>query len=164
MSRFCQVAKSRVRNKLIRCVHFILTVIITILKRVGIGTLQELHKSRRETQRLVLMWGLDGNCSVRLFTSSIEAKYQCEKLTPSFLSLSRAPLRKSIATSSFSSNHWITNGSNHLQREKTTQQSSDPTPRAETVEKLSNVLLFRHCMHQLHAVGVFHPILSFRDK
>lgn len=37
-------------------------------------------------------------------------------LTPSFLSRSSAPCRKSRDTSSFSSNHWITKGSNHLQR------------------------------------------------
>lgn len=35
--------------------------------------------------------------------------------TPSFLSLSRAPCRKSKETSSFSSSHCITNCSNHLQ-------------------------------------------------
>lgn len=42
------------------------------------------------------------------------------RLTPSFLSLSRAPLRKSMATSSFSSSHWITKGSNHLPRDRFT--------------------------------------------
>lgn len=36
-------------------------------------------------------------------------------LTPSFLSLSKAPCKKSRETSSFSSSHWMTNGSNHLQ-------------------------------------------------
>lgn len=36
-------------------------------------------------------------------------------VTPSFLSLSRAPCRKSLDTSSFSSNHMMTNGSNQLQ-------------------------------------------------
>lgn len=36
-------------------------------------------------------------------------------LTPSFLSLSKAPCRKSLDTSSFSSNHMTTNGSNQLQ-------------------------------------------------
>lgn len=35
-------------------------------------------------------------------------------LTPSFLSLSSAPWRNSIETSSFSSSHCMTNGSNHL--------------------------------------------------
>lgn len=39
-------------------------------------------------------------------------------LTPSFLSLSRAPCRKSLDTSSFSSNHMMTNGSNQLQKKK----------------------------------------------
>lgn len=39
-------------------------------------------------------------------------------VTPSFLSLSRAPCRKSLETSSFSSNHMMTNGSNQLQKEK----------------------------------------------
>ncbi len=41
-------------------------------------------------------------------------------LTPSFLSRSRAPCKKSRDTSSFSSNHWMTNGSNHLQSNITT--------------------------------------------
>jgi len=44
-----------------------------------------------------------------------EYRIQTEHIiTPSFLSLSRAPWRKSRDTSSFSSNHWMTNGSNHL--------------------------------------------------
>jgi hypothetical protein len=37
-------------------------------------------------------------------------------LTPSFLSRSRAPCRKSRDTSSFSSSHWMTKGSNHLEQ------------------------------------------------
>lgn len=39
----------------------------------------------------------------------------CPVLTPSFLSLSSAPCRKSRDTSSFSSSHWITKGSNQLE-------------------------------------------------
>lgn len=43
-------------------------------------------------------------------------------VTPSFLSLSRAPCRKSLDTSSFSSNHMITKGSNQLQEEERTSR------------------------------------------
>lgn len=50
----------------------------------------------------------------------IEQNSERRGLTPSFLSLSRAPLRKSMATSSFSSSHWITKGSNHLPRDRFT--------------------------------------------
>lgn len=39
----------------------------------------------------------------------------CPGLTPSFLSRSSAPCRKSRDTSSFSSSHWITKGSNQLE-------------------------------------------------
>ena len=45
-------------------------------------------------------------------------KVKIKAITPSFLSLSRAPWRKSLDTSSFSSNHMMTNGSNQLQNEK----------------------------------------------
>lgn len=51
-------------------------------------------------------------------------------LTPSFLSRSSAPCRKSRDTSSFSSNHWITKGSNHLQRvhgERSQHGGTDPS-------------------------------------
>lgn len=47
-----------------------------------------------------------------------------DTLTPSFLSRSSAPLRKSMATSSFSSSHWMTNGSNHLKEKKTFERSN----------------------------------------
>lgn len=50
------------------------------------------------------------------------ATTQC-LLTPSFLSRSSAPCRKSRDTSSFSSNHWMTKGSNHLE-----ENSSSGTP------------------------------------
>lgn len=50
-------------------------------------------------------------CSTKLCTQS-------DLHTPSFLSLSRAPCRKSKETSSFSSSHCITNCSNHLQGRK----------------------------------------------
>lgn len=50
------------------------------------------------------------------------ATTQC-LLTPSFLSRSSAPCRKSRDTSSFSSNHWMTKGSNHLE-----ENSSAGTP------------------------------------
>lgn len=51
------------------------------------------------------------------FNDIIHSNYNMVMLnrrTPSFLSLSRAPCRKSRETSSFSSSHWITKGSNHL--------------------------------------------------
>lgn len=48
----------------------------------------------------------------------MKCKAKTDVLTPSFLSLSRAPFRKSMATSSFSSSHWMTKGSNHLRDEE----------------------------------------------
>lgn len=58
--------------------------------------------------------------------------------TPSFLSLSSAPCRKSKETSSFSSSHCITNCSNHLQGSKDSksqQEEEHPNP----MWKLSDV-------------------------
>ena len=51
--------------------------------------------------------------------------------TPSFLSLSRAPCRKSLDTSSFSSNHMTTNGSNQLQRKERAESAWASVPRWE---------------------------------
>lgn len=51
--------------------------------------------------------------------------------TPSFLSLSRAPCRKSLDTSSFSSNHMTTNGSNQLQRKERAEAAWVSVPRCE---------------------------------
>lgn len=45
----------------------------------------------------------------------LEALQSVSFLTPSFLSRSKAPCRKSRDTSSFSSSHWMTKGSNHLE-------------------------------------------------
>lgn len=46
--------------------------------------------------------------------------------TPSFLSLSSAPCRKSRDTSSFSSSHWMTKGSNQLEQRALRGEPSSP--------------------------------------
>lgn len=46
--------------------------------------------------------------------------------TPSFLSRSSAPCRKSRDTSSFSSSHWITKGSNQLEERPVPGEASQP--------------------------------------
>lgn len=82
-------------------------------------------------------------------------------VTPSFLSLSRAPCRKSLDTSSFSSNHMITNGSNQLQKEKE-DGSGSPSQRKED-EAFAGSLrrIFRDMFlesGQLFAVLVVEPL------
>lgn len=58
--------------------------------------------------------------------------HEHKAVTPSFLSLSRAPCRKSLETSSFSSNHMMTNGSNQLENKR--NKKSQPEPVAHCVE------------------------------